>query len=202
MNMVAFFLAQRIMLSHTYQKNISTMTIICFSGIFIGSFSLALITAIMNGFEVVIYEKMQGIHANLVIQTYNNNINVDALTSVLSQEFPEVIASSPMATQHILLRTPNQSENTPIVGIIKGIDPLKETHTSSLSKKITHPSLKTKFSDLFQDNQIIIGKQMAYNNNLIVGDTVELLFIRDEQIKSKKIIKTNKNPTTKKKKNK
>jgi len=47
MNITPFFLAQRILLAHVYHNSISTMTFICFTGIFIGSFSLALITAIM-----------------------------------------------------------------------------------------------------------------------------------------------------------
>ena len=109
MNTTPFFLAQRILLAHVYQKSISTMTIVCFVGIFIGSFSLALITAIMNGFEVAIHEKMQGIHANIIIQSYNNNINTRCTCSRATKEFPEIIAFSPMATHHILLRTNDAS---------------------------------------------------------------------------------------------
>jgi lipoprotein-releasing system permease protein len=186
--MTAFFLAQRILFTHAYQKSISTMTIICFTGIFIGSFSLALITAIMNGFEVVIHEKMQGIHANLIIQSYRNDINIDALSPILHKEFPEIIAFSPMATHHVLLRINDQSEDTPTVAMIKGIEPTLEQYTSSLSKKIISPSSKIKFSQLFNDNQIIIGKQLAYNNEITIGQTVELLFMRDEQIQGKKVI--------------
>lgn len=187
MNTTAFFLAQRILLGHVYQKNISTMTIICFMGIFIGSFSLALITAIMNGFEVVTHEKLQGIHAHLIIQSYNNGINIDALTPVLHQEFPEIIAFSPMTTHHVLVRTNDQSEDIPMVAMIKGIDPIKEKYTSSLTKKIIYP-ITTEFSHLFNSNQIIIGKKLAHNNEITIGDTIELLFIRDEHIHNKKII--------------
>ncbi len=187
MNMTAFFLAQRILFTHVYQKSISTMTIICFAGIFIGSFSLALVTAIMNGFEVVIHEKMQGIHANLIIQSYKSGINKDVLAPILRKEFPEINAFSPMATHHILLRTKDQSEDTPIVAMIKGIDPETEVLTSSLAKKIINPS-PIEFSQLFTTNQIIIGKQLARNNEITIGDTVELLFLRDGQIRGKKII--------------
>lgn len=163
------------------------MTIICFAGIFIGSFSLALVTAIMNGFEVVIHEKMQGIHANLIIQSYKSGINRDVLAPILRKEFPEINAFSPMATHHILLRTKDQSEDTPIVAMIKGIDPETEVLTSSLAKKIINPS-PIEFSQLFTTNQIIIGKQLARNNEITIGDTVELLFLRDGQIRGKKII--------------
>lgn len=187
MNITAFFLAQRILFSHVYKKSISTMTAICFIGIFIGSFSLALITAIMHGFEVAIHEKMQGIHANIIIQSYNNNLNMDVLTKILNKEFPEIIAFSPTSTHHILLRTHNESEDAPNVAMIKGINPETEILTSSLSKKITTQLPDTNFSQLFTNNYIVIGKQLARNNQINIGDTVELLFVPETEIHSKKI---------------
>jgi lipoprotein-releasing system permease protein len=188
MNMTPFFLAQRILLAHVYQKSISTMTVICLSGIFIGSFSLALITAIMNGFEVTIHEKMQGIHANIIIQSYGNGIDMDVLGPVLHKEFPEIKAFSPLATHHILLRSQQTEDATPLVAMIKGIDPNTEKDTSSIAKKIIESSINTApFSQLFTSDQIVIGKQLALNNEITVGDTVELLFIQDEQVKGRKI---------------
>jgi lipoprotein-releasing system permease protein len=187
MNITPFFLAQRILFSHVYRKSISTMTIICFAGIFIGSFSLALITAIMNGFEVAIHEKMQGIHAHIIMQSYRNDIDCNLLGSILKKEFPEIIGFSPSVSHHILIHT-QDSEETPIVAMIKGINPDTEKLTSSLPKKIikTLPNIKN-FSSLFIDNHIVIGKQMAQNNQIMVGDIIDLLFIREGQITGKKI---------------
>ena len=150
MNMTPFFLAQRILLAHAYHKSISTMTIICLGGIFIGSFSLALITAIMNGFEVTIHKKMQGIHANVIIESYSHSIDTNVLGSVLHKEFPEIKAFSPLATHHILLRSHGTEDETPFVAIIKGIDPIAEKNTSSIAEKIIPKNNATiSFSDLF-----------------------------------------------------
>ena len=191
--MTSFFLAQRILFTHVYQKSISTMTIICFAGIFIGSFALALITAIMNGFEVVIHQKMQGIHANLIIQSYHHGINIDVLSKILHKEFPEITAFSPMATQHILLQSNTQfsstsEDNIPAVAIMRGIDPVTEIHTSSLSQKIIKQLSNISFADLFNNNHMIIGKKLAHNNNIHIGDTIELFFIRDGYIQGKKVV--------------
>jgi len=187
MNHTPFFLAQRILLSHVYQKSISTMTFVCLSGIFIGSFSLALITAIMNGFEATIHEKMQGIHANVIMQSYGNTIDIDILGPVL-KEFPEVKAFSPLATHHILLRSHYAENNTPAVLILRGIDPNAEQVTSSIAEKIIHTSQTiVPFSQLFIGDTIIIGKQLALNNDIAIGDSVELLFVQDEQVKGRKI---------------
>jgi lipoprotein-releasing system permease protein len=188
MNITPFFIAQRILLSHVYQKSISTMTIICYLGIFVGSFSLALITAIMNGFETVIHEKMQGIHSPIIIQSYGNDIDVDVLNAIIKKEFPDIIGISPSASHHILLRSKATDENMPTVALLKGIDPDKEQLTSSLAKKIiSHDSHAHNFVQLFTDNHLIIGKQLARNNDIAIGDAVELLFIREEKIHGKKI---------------
>ncbi|HSC24864.1 MAG TPA: FtsX-like permease family protein [Candidatus Babeliales bacterium] len=189
MNMIAFFLARRILFTHPYHKNISIMTSICFIGIFIGSFSLALITAIMNGFEVVIHEKMQGVHSNIIMETHNNDINIEVLTHILRKEFPEIISLSPMASHHVLLHANNDaSDTTPIIAIIKGINPETEQYTTTLANKIIANPHAMTFPQLFNDNQLIIGKELAHNNNIAIGDTIELLYMRNEQIKRNKVI--------------
>ncbi len=189
MNMTAFFLAQRILLGNVYQKNISTMTLICFIGIFIGSFSLALVTAIMNGFEITIHQKMQGIHSNIIIQSYRNGINTKVLSSILHKEFPEIRSFSPMATHHVLLRTNDQlQEDTPTIVIIKGIDPQAEKNTSTLSHKMVTTLDNKPFTQLFKKNHIIIGKKLAEYNKINVNDNIELLFLRDGHIHGKKVV--------------
>jgi lipoprotein-releasing system permease protein len=186
--MTPFFLAQRILWTNVYQKSISTMTIICFIGIFIGSFALAMVTAVMNGFEVAIHEKMQGIHANIIIQSHRNGINIDVLTSILHKEFSEIRSFSPMATHYVLLRSNSTAqEDTPLVAMIKGIDPTAEMNTSSLPQKMVKTLPQNSFEQLLNNNHIIIGKKLAQYNNIALGDTIELLFLRDGHIHGKKV---------------
>ncbi len=189
MNTTPLFLAHRMLIAHVYQKSISTMTFVCLSGIFIGSFSLALITAIMNGFEVTIYEKMQGIHANLTIQSYgNDDIDMDTVEHILDNEFPDIKAYSPLATHHVLLRSPHVQDNTPSVVIIRGVNPHAEKNTSSIAQKIiSPPTSATQFADLFISDTVIIGKQLALNNNIVVSDTIEFLYIQDDHVHGRKI---------------
>lgn len=164
------------------------MTIICFIGIFIGSFALAMVTAVMNGFEVAIHEKMQGIHANIIIQSHRNGINIDVLTSILHKEFSEIRSFSPMATHYVLLRSNSTAqEDTPLVAMIKGIDPTAEMNTSSLPQKMVKTLPQNSFEQLLNNNHIIIGKKLAQYNNIALGDTIELLFLRDGHIHGKKV---------------
>lgn len=187
MNKLPFFLAQRILLANAYQKGISTMTTICFAGIFIGSFSLAVVTAIMHGFEVAIEEKMQGIHAHLTIDAHGQAINLKALSPVLRNEFPEIISFTPHTTRHGLIHLPAESDITPSVVIINAINPETELTTSTLFDKIIIPGNKKQFPQLLRDNKIIIGKQLAIRNNITIGDIIELLFIREEKVNNRKV---------------
>lgn len=187
MNLIPFFIAQKTLFSSVYQKGISTMTLTCFTGIFIGSFSLALVTAIMHGFEVVVHEKMQGIHAQLMIRAYGKPINFDVLTPVLKKEFPEIKAFTPRSTKHVLIAQ-TQEDEAPYVAMIKGINPKTEPHVTTLHNKIITTIPKTKnLSQILAHNYILIGKQMARNNEVEVGDSLELLFTREEKIRGRKV---------------
>jgi lipoprotein-releasing system permease protein len=186
MNGLPFFLAQRILFSNVYKKNISTISTICFIGIFIGSFSLAVVTAIMRGFEVVIHNKIQGIHSHITIDAYGKPINFKAISFLLKKEFPEICAFSPHTERHILIHQYN-SDTIPTVAIIKSIKPELEILTTSLFTKIIQPLHTEHCNQLLDDNKILIGKQYATSNNLSVGDTIELLFSQDKHFKGKTV---------------
>src|SRR5436190_4302233 len=163
-----------------YKKTISTMTIICFIGIFIGTFSLTIVTAIMRGFEITIHKKIQGIHAHIIIDAYKKPIKFKALSQVLNNEFPEIAALSPHAERNALIRPCNNTTDNhhelPTVVMIKGIDPTAEMLTSSLFSKIVLPKRVHNLEELLSNNTIVIGKQYATSNQLNVGDAIELLF--------------------------
>ena len=88
MNSVTYLLASRYLSNSTQQQTIWRMMLISFISIFIGSFSLTLVTAIMNGFEHTVHQKMQNIHPAATIYT-PMPIAVDAVQRVIKNEFPE-----------------------------------------------------------------------------------------------------------------
>ncbi len=186
MNSIALWLAWRSLLASSYQKSISPMVIVCFSSIFIGAFSLALVTAIMNGFEIATHEKMQGIHAQVIIRGYGESLNIGALKEVLKNEFPQIKAFSPSTTRYALVQTA-ETEGAPSVIMLKAIDPKHEQQISILPKKIITQLPQTHFEKLIIDNQVVIGKRLAENLEVSVGDTIELLFTPEEQPRGRKI---------------
>jgi len=157
------------------------MTIISFMSIMVGTFSLALVTAVMNGFEIATHEKMQSIHAQATIQAGGHAINYDAIHAVIINEFPEIIATSPHSIGHVIIKSSDE-EQPPIVVQLKSIDPEKEMAVSAIGKKM----YKTKsLSHAIHDNHIVIGKSLAQNLSLTIGMPITLFYLEDPSGKRK-----------------
>lgn len=152
---------------------ITTMAFISFISIAIGSFALALVTAVMNGFQVSIHEKMQNIHPSATIYSYKDPISFDALKKAMAQKFPEITALSPYAIAHIMVHSDAmEQDELPVVVQLKALDPHAELNVSSLSKKMIHGSL----SDI-TENRVVIGKPLAASLGVQIGDPITTLYI-------------------------
>lgn len=172
MNKLTFLLARRYLLGSTYERSISTVTLICFISIFVASGSLTLVNAVMRGFQVAVHQKLQGIHADATIQSYDAPLNEQAIQQVISDEFPEIVASSPVHIGNALIQSDEYAH--PTVLILNGIDPHKERLVSNIETKLTpHGSLAT----IVHGNTVAIGRNIADAHNLCVGDTFTLYYL-------------------------
>ncbi len=184
MKSLSWYLAYRYLSFKKGEYAISTMAIIAFISIAIGSGALALITAIMNGFQVSIHEKMQNIHPQATIYSYKDPIAFDALKKALSKEFPEVIALSPYALSHVMIRSDAmEDDELPIVAALKAIDPTSEALVSSLKQKIK----LGKNLSVIKSNQVLLGKAMADTLGVGMGDVITALYIEQPTGKQRKV---------------
>lgn len=180
---ISFFLARRMFASNLYQKNIRSFTILVFIGIFIGSCTLALVTAIMRGFEITVHNKIKGLHADIILDSNGKPIKCKALFKVFYDEFPEIISYATHIQRHVIITSQAQtSENSLAVILLKSINPKEEITTSSLAKNIiqpiTYPSLET----IVNDNQILISKHYAVSNHINLNDDIDILYSPEESL--------------------
>lgn len=180
----SLFLAWRYVRVSAQKSSLSTMTKICFLSIAIGSFALTLVSAIMQGFESAMHDKLRGIHAHVIMQSDGQELAVDAISEVMTTEFPEVIANAPCITQHALLYAPETSA-TPLIAIIKGISPIKEQKTSSIGTKIIAGNQE--LQKALHDNYVIVGKGIADHLAVTVGDTITLAYSNDLSSNKRKV---------------
>jgi len=178
MNSLIFLLARRYLIHSVHEKSVSTMVKICFLGIFLGSFSLAFITAITNGFEAEVYKKMQGIHSHASIRSADQ-LNVDAIMKVIHAEFPHVETVAPMMSTYVLL--PAEQEGVPCVIVLRAIDPQAESQVSSLGQKIISkvPDSVPALVHVLDQRQILVGERFAHNYRTHPGAVVQLLYPDD-----------------------
>lgn len=186
-------LAWRYLFGIKKERSISHMILICFAGILVGSFSLTLVTIVMNGFEKATYDKIRGLHAPIIMDDPSGNqLNFQAIAHVINNEFPSVEAFAPTSEQQIIMQHPNSNDITTVV-MLKGIDAAREqkmnTVTKTLLKKDGNKS-KTDLPTLLVDNNIIIGYKLAQQLEVQPGDEITILFAKDTQTKSRKITLT------------
>lgn len=163
------------------------MIIICFVGILIGSFALALVTAIMNGFEKATHEKIQGVHAQLIMRAHNQTLDNDAISKVLSDEFPAIASFSPTSLGQAIIQSEGSDDVSNII-MLKAIDPEKESDTTNFSTTLVaaihnQATLKT----LIKNNDIVLGKAMADQLSIAVGDMITILYTPDQESRSRRI---------------
>lgn len=179
MRTISFFIAWRYLSQIGRNTSISTMTIICMASIFVGSFALTLVTAIMQGFETQVHQKLQGINAPIIIRAGGQQLNFSTIATIIKKEFPDVIATSPTGCSYALIPQKN-SPCTPLLITLRAINPTTESTVSTLAQKIISPSMP--FDDAsalrhtVSNNNILIGKHLARNLGITSGSTLELYY--------------------------
>lgn len=175
---LSLFIAWRYLRFPEKDQSITFMMRMCFLGIFIGTFALMLTLIITNGFEKTIHEKMQGINAEIIINSFGNKFDYTNIKTALHQEFPhEIAAISGVCKGQAIV----EHNNEHIVLYMKGIDPLEEHKVSSIAEKIIIKKNQQKkdptsaLLPLADNNSIIIGYKMAQLLQLKVGSKLTIL---------------------------
>ncbi|MFA6066022.1 MAG: FtsX-like permease family protein [Candidatus Babeliaceae bacterium] len=176
MKKVSLLLAISFLRLRAQEKTISLMIIMCCVSIFVASGALALIMAIMNGFEYETQRRMQGIHPDITIRAPASvEIDFAKLSTMALQEFGESIqAITPYATAHALLQSEVQDISSPC--LVTAIDPSSEMHVTDLKNMIMHKQSAVSFESLLQDNRILIGKLQAQELGVGEHDVVTIMY--------------------------
>jgi lipoprotein-releasing system permease protein len=171
MNLLPFSLAWKYITFGQKDRTITFMMRVCFLGILIGTFSLMLTLIIMNGFEKVVHEKMQGINSHAIIYAPGKKIDDLQIKTFLKLKFPKAIKA---LSGNIIKQVIIDKDNSESVLFLKGIEPETEHLVSSIDTKIIESKQKG-LPNILKENQILVGHKTAKNYNLKVGSTVTLL---------------------------
>jgi len=140
------------------------ISIFSFLGIMLGVAILIIVMSVMNGFKTDLTKKILGLNPHIVIQPNNSTID-DEFISKLKNEFPDIKISKSFSGEGIIINNDNAK------GVIfKGINKDEKRSIEFLNKNITSGNVKT-----FNENQVFIGTELAYNLNLKKNDKISLM---------------------------
>lgn len=172
--MLTFYLARRFLRTTSSEKNINVMIYVCFIALSLSSLSLALVAAIMHGFEEKTYAKLQSIHPDITISSSHVPLNYEKIKELLVSEFSSQIdAFTPFSIQSALIA---DAENAYTLVTLMAID------ISSFQQvmNISYTPERFKLETLAYPNTIAAGSLLT--NQLTVGANhkLQLWYLQDE----------------------
>ena len=145
-----------------FLKVISTFS---FIGIMLGVAILIIVMSVMNGFRTDLTNKILGFNPHLIVKPYDDKKIDNNFKKQLNKTFKEIEFLDSFSGEGVVMKT----ESTKGV-IIKGLDQNNKKNLTFL-KKILIEGDKFKI----KNNEVVVGKQLAIDLNLQVGDKINLL---------------------------
>ena len=144
---------------------LKVISIFSFVGIMLGVAILIIVMSVMNGFRTELTNKILGFNPHIIIKPYNNTKIESKFRDQLIKKFPNIQVLDSYSGEGVVIN------NDYAKGlIIKGLDQENEKNLIFLKKILTEGN-----SGKIKKGQIIVGKELAIELNLAVGDKINLL---------------------------
>ena len=140
------------------------ISIFSFLGIMIGVAILIIVMSVMNGFKTDLTDKILGLNPHIVIQPNSYDINEDYIFN-LKKNFKEINLNKSFSGEGIII-----SKDTTKGVILRGVDKNEKNTAEFFNKYVSNGNLKN-----FVSNKIFVGTELAFNLNLKIGDSINLM---------------------------
>jgi lipoprotein-releasing system permease protein len=168
------FIGSRYLRARQKQAFISLITILSISGVMLGVMALIVVIAVMAGFESDLKARILGVESHIVVMRHGGSFAGKAELIKSIESIKGVSAASPFVYSQVMLK----SQSGVSGAVLKGVDP-----------KSVGRIVKNLNADLLQRNEtgkldmvypaiipgIILGKELARNLGVSVGDMVYLI---------------------------
>lgn len=168
------FVALRYLRAKRKSAFISIITFISTSGVALGVMALIIVLAVMTGFEEDLKEKILGTNAHIVVLKSSGTMEDYRGVMERLQGITGVTAATPFIYSQVML-----SSGKNVSGVVlRGMDPRSDARVTNFQKSIVEGGLAgLEPAGPAKDAApgIIIGKELARNLNLAVGDKVSVV---------------------------
>ncbi len=167
------FIAFRYLKARRNQAFIGTITLISVLGIIIGVMSLIIALSLMTGFHNKMEENLLSANSHLTIHGLSGPMtekDVETLRNLL-KTIPGFTAASPEILTQGLVRGGMSQEPSPVV--VKGMVLSGEKKVSGILKTLKQTELKP--------GEVLIGKDLARQHGITIGDRITVMFFKPTQ---------------------
>jgi lipoprotein-releasing system permease protein len=171
-----WFICLRYLKAKRKQSFISLITIISVVGVAVGVMALIVVLAVMTGFTDEFRAKILGVNSHVVIQKFGGEITDPEQLREKILATPGVVGATPYIYTQALITAGEGGTGA----VLRGIDPDSAATVTSLAEHLTKGSLADLKSNLKQPGSrpvpgIIVGRDLARQLNIAVGDRVKLI---------------------------
>jgi len=167
-----YFIGSRYLRAKQKQAFISLITLLSIAGVTVGVMALIVVIAVMAGFEADLKERILGVESHVVLMRHGGSFTNYPKTLAYLKNVQGVEAATPFIFAQVMLR----SKSGVAGAVLRGIDPdtvgqvVKKLDGATLKKR---QSVSTKTKNTVPG--IVLGKELAKNLNVSVGDVVYII---------------------------
>jgi lipoprotein-releasing system permease protein len=166
-----WFVSRRYLKSKRKKGFISLITVISVVGVAVGVMALISVLGVMTGFTEEFRAKILGVNAHIVIQKYGGVITNDAKLREQLLSKPEIIGATPYLYTQVMITAGDGGTGA----ILRGIDPATASTVISIEEYMKQGSLADLTASSGKVPGIVIGRDLADQLALRIGNRVRLI---------------------------
>ena len=162
----------KIALHYLKPKNnsfISLLSLISVAGIMIGVMALIVVISVMSGFDRTLEKRVIGIESQIIVLNYNGFVNNYKKAVKKISRIKGVKNVSPFIYTDVMI----SSASTSTGSVLRGVDIRTEEKVTDLKKYLIKGNLSGLNNK--KKNEIVLGKVLAQNLGVSVGDRVTVI---------------------------
>jgi len=166
-----FFIALRYFRSKKRHRGISVNTLISVGGVALGVMALIIVLSVMSGFHEDLKKKILGVNAHIVVLNYGGEIKDHKLLIENINSVQGVVHSSPFIYGQAMISSGKRAHGA----VLRGVHPDIEAGTTEIVKYIKEGNIQNLKDSNKGNPGIILGRELARNLGLFMGDEVKLI---------------------------
>jgi lipoprotein-releasing system permease protein len=169
---VEYYIALKYLLAKRKQTFISIITIISVSGVAVGVTALIIVLAVMSGFEKELKDRILGATGHVHVTSLDGSIADPFSVAGRVRQVPGVAGASPYIFSQMMISSGVAASG----GVLRGVDVDTIGEVTRLPRDIRRGSIEAlRRKDPAGLPGILLGKELAGNLGVSIGDVVEIL---------------------------